>query len=282
MPPGDNLFPDHKTETSQTAHRGNGTDPSPASPLTMQGAAELITQSQQPILEQIREQGEALNQIASRLGQTNSTREPAPRGEPQEDFLTRFSADPEGAIRDIGADQFKTVVPLLSNLMNSATSAFVGIESTEIDREFGVGAWDKFFAKPMNQILDSYRSQNVAALSDRNTVTREVNGLKGQLLNDLVDFRTASREKQAQEAEGRDKELEERVAGKLRTNLSGGLRRIGGEEHEVTDDLKNYLAERAAAIGVKVEPKQWLKETSYGNTLESYLEHQKKIQKEAS
>ena len=280
--PDDNLFPDHEPDEGArppagNPGSGNGQDHGADTPLTMSGAAELISQAQAPLMQQIRDQGEALSQLVSKLGQPqNQPADPVDR-EAQEDFLTQFSENPERAIGGLVRGEFKQVVPLLSNLMNSATSAFVGIESTEIDKEFGNGAWSKFFEKPLNQILDQYRSHNAAALSDRNTITREVNGLKGQLLNDLVDFREVSRKAAREAEEGRTNELVDGVVKRIPTNLTGGLKRTGGVEHEVTEDLRGYLAERERVIGERVEPKDWLKKTDFGNTLSDYLEHQKKM-----
>ena len=275
--PDDPLFPDN-TEGDPT----QGDPPTGETPLTMTAGAELVTQALAPLVAQIEQQGEVMTQMATRL-----TQPPAPvAAEPKnngadEDFLTRLSVDPEAAVAGIVTDQFKTVVPLMSNLINSATSAFVGLEATEIDTEFGPGAWNKFFDKPLGVVLDAYRANNAQALSDRNTVTNEVNGLKGKLLNELVDYREESRKTATEKSETKNKELVDGVLGQVRTNMTGGIQRAPGAEEEVTDELKGYLAEREAAIGGdKVDPKKWLKEKSYGNSLKDYLKHQESLKAE--
>jgi hypothetical protein len=275
--PDDNLFPDTPETPADPVPAGNGADPDVGDALTMQGAAELISQALQPVMGEVKAQAEAIQNLAT--GMTNQQPREPQNTEPQRDFLTQFSEDPEGAIGGVVGDQFKTVVPLLSNLMNSATGAFVGIESVEIDKEFGVGAWDKFFEKPMNQILDTYRSQNAAALSDRNTITKEINGLKGQVLNDLVEFRTGSRKTAAEKAEADNKELVDSVSGVVRTNLTGGLRRNESTGTEVTDEMKGYLAERQRAIGGDESADGIAKRTNYGNSLSDYLAQQKTLEK---
>jgi hypothetical protein len=200
--------------------------------------------------------------------------------EPQKDFLTHFSEDPEGAIQATNAKQIQTFVPFLSDMMNSAVSSFVGFESVEIDTEFGSGAWDKYFKTPMGQILDTYRAQNAAALANRETITKEVNGLKGKLLNDLVDYRTDSQKTATEKLEADNKELVDGVVGQVRTNLTGGLRRVENAGETVTEDMKGYLAERQAAIGGDESAGDWAKRTDYGNTLADYLAHQKTMEKQ--
>ena len=284
--PNDNLFPDQPApEVPQGPPPGNGADHTGGSQLTLEGAAELISQALGPVVGQVKEQGEALNNLANSLANNarqQTSREPQ-NTEPEDDFLTQFSGNPEGAInarvKAQIAEQMAGMVPLMGGLINSATSAFVGIESTEIDQQFGAGAWAKHFDKPMKQIIESYRTQNPAALSDRNTIIKEVNGLKGQLLNDLVDHRTNSQKTAAEAAEAKDKAFVDTVTGQIRTNLTGGIRRIETPGSAVTDEMKGYLAERQAAIGGTETAEEWAKQTNYGNTLADYLAHQKTLEK---
>ncbi len=278
--PDDNLFPDKPETAPSGTSPGNGADPTPAEPLTMEGAAELITQALQPVMAEVKAQGEAIQNVATGLSAPAAPAAPAPITEPQKDFLTQFSEDPELAIQKVGAAQMQTVIPFLSDLMNSGVSSFVGFESVEIDTEFGAGAWEKYFKAPMDQILDTYRTHNAAALANRETITKEVNGLKGKLLNDLVDYRTDSRKTASEKLDADNKELVDGVVGQVRTNLTGGLRRVEGATETVTDDMKGYLAERQAAIGGDESAKDWAKRTDYGNTLEDFLVHQKTMEKQ--
>ena len=121
------------------------------------------------------------------------------------------------------------------------------------------------------------------ALSDRNVIINEVNGLKGKLFNELVTYREESVKKAETDAEGKHKTLVEGIVTEVgqRTNLSGGLRKTGGAELEVTDALRGYLAERTAAIGGDAEkPEDWLKRNDYGNSYKDYVKHQEKMTKE--
>jgi hypothetical protein len=283
--PDDNLFPE-KTgagtggETPPGDPPANGGDPAAGeTPVTMAAAAELITQAISPLADRLEELGRTNAQLAQNLqtpqgNQAGGDPSPAP-----EDFLTRFSNDPEGAVRSVVGGEFQSVVPLVSSLINSTVSNFVSKESSDIDREFGAGAWDKFFEKPLGVLVDSYRKSNAPALADHNTIRREVDGLKGRQFDALVAFRDDSRKTATEKKEGGQKELVDEVLKGVQTNLTGGIRRISTEGEEVTEELKGYLAERSAAIGENIDPKAWLAQTNYGNTLEDYQAHQKVLEK---
>lgn len=252
---------------------GNGKDPAGNAGLTMAEAAELITQANAPLLEKVAE-------LTASMGRMNQPTPKDPVVTPVEpaDFLTRFSEDPEGAIDARIASQFQTVAPVIGNIINSGTGAFVGLEAQQVDQEFGEGAWAKYIDKPLTVILDSYKQSNAAALSDRGTITREVNGLKGQLLNELVEHRDTSKQKATEAGEASQKDLLETVMAGVRTNLTGGIRSNQTVGEEVTEELKGYLAERQAAIGGDESGKDWLQRTDYGNTIEEYVAHQKKLE----
>jgi len=278
--PDDNLFPNQPVNDppGNPPANGNGADPAAAqAPLTLEAGAELVTQALTPLMERLEEQGQVIRRLAE--APPPAPVEPKELTGPAVDFLTQFSEDPEGAVAAKAHEPVKQLLPLISNLMASATGAFVSMEAAEIDQEFGPGAWKKHFEKPMTSIIDNYRAQNPAALSDRSTITKEVNGLKGVVFNELVDYREESRKKAAETSANRDKQLTEGVLEQVtqRTNLTGGLRRAEGSGEEVTEAVKGYLADRARAIGTKAEdPKEWLQRTDYGNSLEDYLAHQKK------
>ena len=260
--------------------KANGNDPTPSG-LTMEAAAELITQAQAPLYAKLEEQGTQMAKVIAELSQQNK----APAGgatlnQVTEDFLTQFGTDPEAAVDTVVNKRLATLAPLIGNLMNSGTSAFVGLEAQQIDGEFGPGAFNKLFDKPLNVILDSYRANNAMAHSDRNVITNEVNGLKGKLFNELVEYREESRKKATESNEGQRKDLVDGIVSDVtqRTNMTGGLRRIQDGSLEVTDDLKGYLAERTRAIGGDpIDPKVWLEENDYGNTYEDFLKNEKKL-----
>ncbi len=281
--PDDNLFPEQapapEGEAAPAAPAGNGSDPAGDAPVTMAAAAEMMTQVITPLTERLEELGRTNTQLAGQLRAPAPTGTPAPTPADAEDFLTRFSTDPEKAVREIGNEQLQQIVPLASTLINSAVSNFVIRETDQIEREFGSGAWGKFFEKPIGVIMDSYRQNNAVALADHSVISREVNGLKGQLFNDLVAFRDESRKSATDTQESQTKELTDGVAAQVmqQTNMIGGLRRVDGGAEEITEGLKGYLAERQAAIGGNEAPKDFLARTDYDNTYEGFQAHQKKL-----
>lgn len=278
--PDDNLFPNAKdpdvptgTPPADPPAKPNGDDS--GTPLTMEMGAEMVTQAMAPLADQLQKVGETLAQLQQ--NQPTPPTEPALTA-PAEDFLTRFSADPEGAVTDAATAPVKALVPLISSLMNSAVGAFTGMEAAEIDQEFGPGAWKKHFDGPMTAIINNYRTQNAQALADRGTLTKEVNGLKGVLFNELVEFRENSRKTAAETADSDTKKLVDGVLTQIpRTNLTGGIRRTTGGAEEIPEGLEGYLADRARAIGGEAETgKDWMARTDYGNSLTDYLAHQEK------
>lgn len=280
----DNLFPDGGDPAAGGGAGGgspnpnpNGGDPNPTA-LTMEGAAELITQSQAPLLERIEE----LSGSVAKLAQNATNPQPPNQGGPDPDdpdFMTQLTTDPQKAIQGLLRQEMGTIAPVLGNLMNSGASAFVGMEAQQIDQEFGAGAWDKLFAKPMDTILEAYRTNNAVALADRNTITREVNMLKGQVVNELIKHRDEFQKLSTEEQEAANKAITDQVVETVaqRTNLTGGIRRTESGAEEVTEEVKGYLEERTRAIGGNEDAKEFLQRTNYGNTWEDYQEHQKKM-----
>jgi hypothetical protein len=168
---------------------------------------------------------------------------------------------------------------MIGNLMNSGASAFVGLEAQAVDQEFGAGAWAKMFDKPMQTIVDSYRTNNATALADRNTITREVNGLKGQLINELIEFRDGARKLTDEQTDANRKALTESVLEDVtqRTNMTGGIRRQESGAEEITEAVKGYVEERQRAIGGDETAKTFMERTDYGNSIEEYTAHQEKL-----
>jgi hypothetical protein len=280
--PDDNLFPDAtpKTETPPgDPPKGNGADPAGEAPLSGAAIAQLISDSNAPLAAQIEKLAEA-TAAAAAAAQTPAPPPPQDTGAPPEDFLTRFANDPEAAIREVAGGQMQVAVPLMSGLINSTVANFIGRETADIDRDFGKGAWDKFFDKPLGVLMDGYRKSNVAALADDSTIRREVDGLKGRMFNELVEFREASRKTETEGTEADTKKLVDGVTETViaQTNLSGGIRRISGGEEEITEGVKGYLAERIAAIGGDETGKDFLARTDYGDSIEDYMAHQKKLE----
>jgi hypothetical protein len=272
--PDDNLFPDKPdVPAGEPKANGDGTGVG-GTPLTVEMGAEMVTQGLAPLAERLEQMGEALTQMKQPPAAPVAPTPPEPVG----DFLTRFSEDPEGAVKAAAREPVESIMPLMSNFLNSAVSGWMSLEANKIDTEFGAGAWDKFFSKPMDTIIDNYKATNAAALSDNKVITKETNGLKGVQFNELVDFRDASRKTAAEVAEGIQKTQMDNVMGQVRTNMTGGLRRISGGTEEIPEGLEGYLADRARAIGAEPEnPKKWLADRDYGNSYEDYQKHQKKL-----
>lgn len=261
------------TPTPAAPTNGGEAPPAATAGVSAEQVAEMIA----PLQEQVT-QATAVNQqiVATLQGMAPRAAE-VPADPSGEDFLTRFSTDPRGAIESVVGDQVKTLAPFFNTVTNSAHSAFVGLEAQAVDEKFGSGAWDAHFAKPIESIWAAYRQSNPTALADRTVIQREINGLKGALLDELVDHREKSR---TATTKAEDAEVEKLVeAASQRVGLTGGIRRTDtAGEPLVTEGLKGYLAERERAIGEKVDPKEWLAEHSYeGNSLSHYLAHQKKL-----
>jgi hypothetical protein len=276
--PDDNLFPDKPdVPAGGPPAKPNGQD-SGESPVTVELAAEMVAQGVTQGLTPLAERLEEVSQTLTKLQQPASPN-PPPKADPPGDFLTEFSEDPEAAIDKRAMRPIEQIMPLFSNFLNSAVSGWTSLEANKIDQEFGPGAWDKFFNKPMSTILDNYKTNNAAALSDNSVITKEVNGLKGVQFNELVEFREASQKKAAEETDENRKTLVDGVLEQLpRTNLMGGLRRTPDGTEEVPEGLKEYLEERARVIGTEApDPKTWLKERDYGNSIEDYQKHQEKL-----
>ncbi len=280
MPPDDNPLAGSNepegTPAGDPNPASNGGDPAPL-PLTVEAATEMI----QPLVTRMEELGANNQELATRLAeitnQAPAAADPA-AGVDGGDFLQQFSNDPQAAIDSRVTEMFKGISPLISTLIGSGSSAFTGIEAQQVDQDFGPGAWDKFFAKPMDQIMNAHRKTNVAALADRNVISKEVNGLKGAMFNDLEAFRAEARKTVTETQEGKRKSLIDEVSGHIRTNPTGGIRRVDTGTEEVTDELRGYLAERERSIGEKNDPSEWLARTDYGNTIEEYQAHQKKLE----
>jgi hypothetical protein len=274
----DPLFPDTGGGAGDPPPKtpANGGDPNPTTGISMAEAAELVTQAQAPLLEKIETLSEATAKLAQNAtaNQQNQTT-PDPQGDG--DFLTEFSQDPEKAVKTLMRGEMGAIAPLIGNLMNSGTSAFVGIEAQAVDQEFGSGAWATLFDKPMNTIIDSYRTNNMAALADRNTITREVNMLKGQLIDKLIEHKTNAAKVTAEQTEADRKTLTDTITDDVtqRTGMTGGIRRHEAGAAVITEDIKGYVEERQRAIGGTEGAKEFMERTEYGNTLEDYLAHQK-------
>ena len=285
--PADDLFPEGtkpNPDTPVVAPKPNGGDPTPGEGVTLEQAAELIKQGIAPLGDQIKSLAETTATVVSQLqsqGAPPGDPTPAP---PTEDFLTRFAENPEGAIQGLVAGQMQSAVPLMSGLINSTVSNFVGRETLDINREFGSGAWEKFFDKPLSILMDGYRRSNVVALADDSTIRREVDGLKGKMFDELVEYRETSRKTASEKTNTDTKGLVDATTKEVlqQTNLTGGIRRIDSGTEEVTESVKGYLAERIAALGGSETGKEFLERTDYGSSIEDYLAHQKKTEKAAA
>lgn len=275
MSPNDPLFETPAEDgTAEPGAKPNGGDPAPVVGLTPEQFNEGIEQ----VVGGLRDQVGELSTAVAKMNQPAPVSEPTP-DPAQVDFLTAFSENPEAAIKGIISGEMKGLAPFLSTMIEGGSSAFVDIEAQRIDQEFGAGAWEKFYSKPMGELVNEYRTKQPTALGDRNLIRREVDGLTGRMVGKLVEHQQTS--KDTVEKEGLEKlgVVQENFLKEAanRTSLTGGIRRVATGEPEVTDELKGYLAERLASIGLEQDPKDFLKETEYGNTLEDYQAKEAKL-----
>jgi hypothetical protein len=274
MSPNDPLFSEPASEPAPVV---DGGDPAATPAATVGLTPEQFNEGIEQVVGGLREQVEGLSKAVAGMNQP-ATVEPTST-EPETDFLTAFSQNPEGAIKGMIAGEMKGLAPFLNTMIEGGSSAFVDIEAQRIDTEFGAGAWEKFYSKPMDEIVGMYQSKQPTALGDRGVIRREVDGITGRMVGKLVEHQQES--KATVEKEGLEKigTLQENILKEAanRTGLTGGIRRMPTGEAEVTEELKGYLAEREASIGLEQDPKDFLKQTSYGNTLEDYQAHQTKL-----
>ena len=263
-----------------------------AEPAVNDSVGRYVADAMGPLIEQI--QGLAANQEQTQraLQQLAESRsEPQQRyqapAEPEEDFLTELtSGNAEAAIRRrvaaVVQEQMGGLTPMLSNLLHSGSAAFTNIEAENVDRQFGQGAYASLLEKPMGQIMAGIAKSDPSAYADSSTIRREINGLKGQMFDQLVEYREKSRQK---EAAGETTKLASLVDGVAegvlkRTNGTGGLRRIATGEREVTPELKGYIDERIRGTGKPIDAKKWLEETDFDGNLDSYKAHMAKMAKQ--
>ncbi len=252
--------------------------------LTLAQGVSLIQEAMAPMADKITElsnnQANVNQQLADFTQNLGAQMIPRDQGGEPTDFLTELtSGNAEAAIGKVIDAKMGVLTPLLANLMKSGSKAFTDIEATQVDQKFGSGAWEKFFRSPMQHIMDSYAKTNPAALSDSAMISREVNGLKGELLDQLVEHRDDSQQASTQQEHSQLSTLTEGLRAEFRTNGTGGIRSITPVGEEVTPELKEYLAERDRNIGTKTDPKEWLEKTDYGNTLEDYQNKQAELSK---
>lgn len=275
MSPNDPLF---DTPAPESKPNGGDPNPTPEPTPTVGLTPEQFNEGIEQVVGGLRDQVGELSRAVARMNQPGPSPEPVYQ-EPEGDFLTRFSQDPEGAIKALVGGEMKGLAPFLNTMIEGGSSAFVDIEAQRINNEFGQGAWEKFYSKPMAEIVGMYQSKNPTALGDRNVIRREVEMLTGRMVGDVVKHQQESKDKVDKDGMEKLSNLQENILKEAvnRTGLVGGIRRTPTGEQEVTEDLKGYLAERETAIGLEQDPKDFLKQTDYGNTLEDYVAHQEKL-----
>lgn len=263
-----------------------------AEPAVSDSMGRYVADAMGPLIEQIQglaanqaQTQQALQQLAS--SQSNSAHAYQPAPEADEDFLTELTTgNGEEALRRrvarVVQEQLGGLTPVLSNLIQSGSAAFTNLEAESVDRQFGEGAYEALISKPMNTIMAGIAKSDPSAYADSATIKREVNGLKGQMFDQLVEFREKSRQTTAANESTKLTSLVDGVAeGVLRrTNGTGGLRRIATGTREVTPELKGYIDERIRGTGRPIDPKKWLEETDFDGNLDSYKAHVAKSSKQ--
>ena len=259
-------------------------DPTPANPgVTPEQMAQVTAQATQPIVEQVTELAAQVSTLAEHVGGLSLPAPAIPGVEPKKDFYAEMQDDAEGAIeRRIDGRVKEQMLPIgevLSTINNSAHDAFVGMEANRVETEWGVGAYEKFFTKPLKTIFDQYRSVNASLLSKHDLIRKEFDAISGQVVNELIEFRDESRKVTAEKANKELAGLTEGIAGAVTTivGMTGGIRAPGAKV-EVSEGLKEFLSERKKSTGVSETPEEFVSRTSYDNTIEGYLENKKKME----
>ena len=256
--------------------------------LSIADATNLIQEAVAPLADTVQTLAQNQATLNQQLGQMTQTLGSAPRQHEspveETDFLTELtSGNAEAAIGKVVQNQMKPFLGMIGGLVQSGSTAFVDLEAQRVDQTFGTGAWDTYFRAPMDSILGDLANREPSALGDRTRISKEVNGLKGVLLEKLVDFRdkhksdteTAELAKVGTLAEHLKESIMPDVIN--RTNGMGGIRTLEPGGVEVTEEVKQYLAERDRNRGTQTDPKDWIKATDYGNDINSYLQHKEKL-----
>ena len=257
--------------------------------ITIEQAIQLVQESQAPLAEELRITRENQTQQNKRFEELTQTmtqghnqliRNSTPPVEEQ-DFLTELTTgNAEQAIGRIVEQRLAALTPVLSNIVQSGSSTFVELEANSIDNRFGTGAWDKFFSNPVNQIMSNLAKTNPAAMMDRTIIGHEVNGLVGKQVDELVAYRDEFKKtKTATETTDQDTLVNSITSAVInRTNGIGGMRHLDATGSiAITPEVEGYIAERMRATGQKINPKEWVKETDFGNDIDSYRESRKTI-----
>ncbi len=254
-------------------------EPAPAAEpgISAAEATQLMTDAQAPLLNQISQLADSIQAMSQVQSQSTPV-------EPQhEDFLTELTTgDPQAAIGRIVdqrvQQQLGSLSTFFANTARSGSDAFLSIEAQQVDATFGDGAWEKYIQAPMGVIMGEHGRSNPAALMDSALIHREVNGIKGELLDTLVTFRDASRSKAADSENASLAKLTDGITEAVRrTNGIGGLRRIEPGSGQIPEGLEGYLSERTQDIGKQPDAKQWLANTDYGNTIDDYREKEARL-----
>ncbi len=264
--------------------------PEPAASTDIAAVVQLVNDATAPLIDQMERltasQQQSNENIATMMRQNQPPADPTIPVD--SDLLTELtSGNGEAVIRKLVDEQVRnqlqTLTPVMANIVQSGATAFTNIEAQEIEEKYGSGAWDKFFKTPMEAIMGSYAKTNPALMADSATIRKEVNGLKGQVFDELVEHRDSSI---AARSTSKNTELGSMVDGitqevHRRVNGTGGIRAISGAGTEISEGLRGYLEERQRSIGVKETPKDFISRTGFGNSIDDFLDHKKKANGDA-
>ena len=254
----------------------------PPEPTPSGVTPEQVAQVTAPIVDQVTGLAAQVSSLAQHVGGRKTTVAPV-AAEVKKDFYAEMQDDAEGAIeRRIDGRVKEQMLPIgevLSTINNSAHDAFVGMEANRVEADWGVGAYEKFFTKPLKTIFDQYRAVNASLLSKHDLIRKEFDAISGQVVNELIEFRDESRKVTAEKANKELAGLTEGIAGAVTTivGMTGGIRAPGAKV-EVSEGLKEFLSERKKSTGVSETPEEFVSRTSYDNTIEGYLDNKKKME----
>jgi hypothetical protein len=217
---------------------GNGAGQVPG--LTAEAVTQMVAEATRPFESRI----EALQRENRELQErVQSTSQPAPRApEDDGDFFSRFTTDPEAALRSVVQDEQKQLAPLLATMLDTQHQNLVTNHRLNLDARYGEGTWEEVFRPVLDEVFTNARKQNPTLLASPDFVEGEVLKLRGFHEEALIERRQKAIEAQENTRRTGMDEISKHVLNA--TNLTGGIR-PAKSGRELTQEEKAYVAHRA-------------------------------------
>lgn len=191
---------------------------------------------------------------------------------PEGEFWNEFTADPQKAI---GSEFTKQAGPLIGQLADSHAQSNIERFATELDTQWGKGAYETIIKTDLDSIVKRALQQNPAAVLNREALRTTMDALVGRNVVGLAEHKQKA---QATQGDTASKELSAAVQAELQrvgidpTTLSGGIRRVQPTADKLPDDLHEYLAGKLRDTGVALDQKRAARMMNVGR---SYSEWEK-------